>query len=148
MKKFFAIILVIAIIIGVAVLIIKIKPVNDSRVTNDFAEKDIDGRYLTIINDTDQVINEIVVTVGNGTEIEEMKQSNPDEKSFSIKIPEEYSEYNTFMVTLIDRYNMKYEKEVKEVKEKGRTEVIINKDNDVKEKGDFFKKINKFFNGD
>ena len=148
MKRFFAIILVIAIIIGVAVLIIKIKPVNDSRVTNDFAEKDIDGRYLTIINDTDQVINEIVVTVGNGTEIEEMKQSNPDERSFSIKIPEEYSEYNTFMVTLIDRYNMKYEKEVKEVKEKGRTEVIINKDNYVKEKGDFFKKINKFFNGD
>lgn len=129
-------------------LIIKIKQVNDSRVTNDFAEKDIDGRYLTIINDTDQVINEIVVTVGNGTEIEEMKQSNPDERSFSIKIPEEYSEYNTFMVTLIDRYNMKYEKEVKEVKEKGRTEVIINKDNYVKEKGDFFKKINKFFNGD
>ena len=77
-----------------------------------------------------------------------MKQSNPDERSFSIKIPEEYSEYNTFMVTLIDRYNMKYEKEVKEVKEKGRTEVIINKDNYVKEKGDFFKKINKFFNGD
>lgn len=148
MKKFFAIILVIAIIIGAAVLIIKIKQVNDSRVTNDFAEKDIDGRYLTIINDTDQVINEIVVTVGNGTEIEEMKQSNPDERSFSIKIPEEYSEYNTFMVTLIDRYNMKYEKEVKEVKEKGRTEVIINKDNYVKEKGDFFKKINKFFNGD
>lgn len=141
MKKFFAIILVIAIIIGAAVLIIKIKQVNDSRVTNDFAEKDIDGRYLTIINDTDQVINEIVVTVGNGTEIEEMKQSNPDERSFSIKIPEEYSEYNTFMVTLIDRYNMKYEKEVKEVKEKGRTEVIINKDNYVKEKGDFFKKI-------
>ena len=58
-----------------------------SRVSNDIAEKDTQSRYLTIINDTDQIINEVHISVGEGTEIEHGYQLNPDEKSFSIKIP-------------------------------------------------------------
>ena len=145
MKKLFMIIVPIIIIVAVVVGYMLTK---DSRITNDAAEKDKKGRYLTIINDTEQVINEVYVTVGDGTEIEDMHQTNPDENSFSIEIPKYYSEYDTFTVTLIDRYNMKYQKEVTEVQQQGRTEVKINKENYVEEKGDFFDKIDKFFNGD
>lgn len=120
----------------------------DTRLSNDYAEKDIKSRYLTIINDTEQVINEVHIAVGDGTEIEEMEQTNPDETSFSIKIPKQYAEYSTFTVTLIDRYGIKYQKEINNVPVKGRTEVKINKENYVKEKGDFRNKIDKFFNGD
>jgi len=70
-----------------------------SRISNDIAEKDTQSRYLTIINDTDQIINEVHITVGEGTEIEHGYQLNPDEKSFSIKIPDAYNEYDTFKVT-------------------------------------------------
>lgn len=151
MKKVLIISILIIVLIAAAILtvvIIKNRKVGDSRITNDAAEKDEEGRYLTIINNTNQIINEVHITIGNGTEIEEMKQKNPDEKSFSIEIPEQYSEYDTFVVTVIDRYDMKYQKEVKEVKEKGRTEVEINEENYIKEKGDFWGKIHKFFNGD
>lgn len=116
--------------------------------TNDAAEKDITGRYITIINNTEQVINEVHITVGNGTEIEEMQQKNKDEKSFSIKIPKQYDEYTDFTIILIDRYNMRYEKEISNVAPKGRTEAVIDKDNYVEQKGDFWNKIDKFFNGD
>ena len=145
MKNIILIVVPIVIVISVIVAF-NIK--KDSRKTNDAAEKDTDGRYLTIINDTEQIINDVYVTVGNGTEIEKMRQKNPDEKSFSIEIPKDYSEYNTFTVTLIDRYDMKYEKVVNDVKAKGRTEVKINKENYVKEKGDFLNGVDKFFNGD
>ena len=145
-------VIIISIIVVVAVMvtavIIGIMMKKDSRKTNDAAEKDEKGRYLTIINDTEQIINEVHITVGNGTEIEDMRQTNPDEKSFSIENPKQYSEYNTFTITLIDRNDMKYEKEVTEVKAQGRTEVKINKENYIKEKGDFFDGIDKFFNGD
>ena len=57
-------------------------------------------------------------------------------------------EYKEFTVTLIDRYDMVYQKEIMIEKEKGRTEVVIDKDNYVEQKGDTWHKINKFFNGD
>ena len=148
MKKVLIIIASVVVIIAIAILAIVIMSKKDSRITNDDAEKDEKGRYLTIINNTNQIINEVHVTVGNGTEIEDMKQTNPDEKSFSIEIPEQYSEYDTFLVTVIDRYDMKYQKEVKDVKKQGRTEVEIKEENYVEEKGDFFDKVDKFFNGD
>jgi len=148
MKKVLIIIASVVVIIVIAVLAIVIMSKKDSRITNDDAEKDEKGRYLTIINNTNQIINEVHVTVGNGTEIEDMKQTNPDEKSFSIEIPEQYSEYDTFLITVIDRYDMKYQKEIKDVKKQGRTEVEIKEENYVEEKGDFFDKVDKFFNGD
>ena len=97
---------------------------------------------------TDQIINEVHITVGDGSEIEKMKQTNPDENSFSIEIPKQYSEYDTFTVTLVDRYDLKYIKKVTDVADKGRTEVVITEDDYVKEKGDFWDKVNKWFNGD
>lgn len=119
-----------------------------SRVTNDAAQADTQGRYLTIINATNQIINEVHITVGEGTEIEHNYQENPDETSFSIPIPESYQEYQTFIVTLIDRYGMKYQKEVANVPEKGRTEVSITEDDYVKQDGDLKRQIDRFFNGD
>ena len=120
----------------------------NSRVTNEEAEEDSKGRYLTIINSTDQVINEVHVTVGAGTEIEDAFQENPDERSFSVEIPESFEEYETFTVSIIDRYGLKYEKEISDVKDKGRTEVEITEDDYVKQDGDFKRKIDRFFNGD
>lgn len=138
-------ILSVVIIVGV---IISVNANKDTRTLNDYAEKDEKGRYLTIVNETDQIINEVHVTVGDGSEIEKMKQTNPDESSFSIEIPKQYSEYDTFTVTLIDRHDLKYIKEITNVADKGRTEVVISEDDYVKEKGDFWDKVNKWFNGD
>lgn len=148
MKKKLVIIGSIIAFIVIAAFVLLIFINQDTRLSNDYAEKDIKSRYLTIINDTEQVINEVHIAVGDGTEIEEMEQTNPDETSFSIKIPKQYAEYSTFTVTLIDRYGIKYQKEINNVPVKGRTEVKINKENYVKEKGDFRNKIDKFFNGD
>ena len=142
------------IIAGVVVAIIVVVIIccvlfgGDSRVNNDKAEQDEDGRYITIINETDQVINEVHIMIGEGTEIEAMRQTNPDETSFSIEVPDEYSEYTTFVVVLVDRYDLKYVKEIADVKSKGRTEVVISENDYVKEKGDFGGIIDKFFNGD
>lgn len=138
-------VLSVVIIVGV---IISVNANKDTRTLNDYAEKDEKGRYLTIVNETDQIINEVHVTVGDGSEIEKMKQTNPDESSFSIEIPKQYSEYDTFTVTLIDRHDLKYIKEITNVADKGRTEVVISEDDYVKEKGDFWDKVNKWFNGD
>ena len=135
----------VVIIVGV---IISVNANKDTRTLNDYAEKDEKGRYLTIVNETDQIINEVHVTMGDGSEIEKMKQTNPDESSFSIEIPKQYSEYDTFTVTLIDRHDLKYIKEITNVADKGRTEVVISEDDYVKEKGDFWDKVNKWFNGD
>lgn len=43
---------------------------------------------------------------------------------------------------------MKYEKSVSDVKKAGRTEIKITEDDSVKQKGDWKRKIDKFFNGD
>lgn len=144
MKKGLIIILLIIIIAAVAGVFI----INNYKFSNDRAQMDKNGRYLTIINDTNQIINEVRVTVGEGTEIEDMTRVNPDEKSFSIKIPKEYSEYDIFCVTLIDNYDVEYTKEVTNVMKNGRTEVKIGKENLVKESEKFSDKVDRFFNGD
>lgn len=153
MKKVLIILVTIIAIIGVAIVGIGVfanvtNKDGGSRIPNDKAEKDEKNRYLTIINETNQVINEVHITVGEGTEIEHGYQKNPDENSFSIKIPKEYDEYEAFTVTLIDRYELKYQKEVTDIKEKGRTEVKITEDDYVEQDGDFKRKIDRFFNGD
>lgn len=132
-------------IVGIVFLIFTNK---DTRIQNDDAEKNENGRYLTIINKTDQIINEVHITVGSGTEIENMKQTNPDETSFSIEIPTQYSDYKAFTVTLIDRHELKYVKEINTVADKGRAEVVITEDDYVEEEGDFWNKVSKWFNGD
>ncbi len=151
MKKIIGIFLGIVVIILVLLAFIKfgipqLPGKKDEKVTIEKAEKSKDDRYLTIINATDQVINEIYVTIGEGTEIE--KRKNPNENTVLIKISDVYDEYDTFTVALIDRYGFKYEKSVSDVKKTGRTEVKITEDDHVKQKGDWKRKIDKFFNGD
>ena len=119
-----------------------------SSTSNDAAQRDKESRYLTIINDTNQVINKVHVIVGEGTEIEAMEQTNPDDKSFSVKIPDAYSEFTTFTVILTDRYDLNYAKEVTNVPAAGRTEVIVSDSDYVPEKGDWRDKIDKWINGD
>lgn len=120
----------------------------ESRVPNDIAEKDVENRYLTIINDTEQIINEVHIYVGEGTEIAHGYQHNPDEQSFSVQIPNSYDEYNEFIVVLIDRYGLKYEKQVDDVSQTGRTEVKIDANDNVKQKGDWKRNLDKWFNND
>lgn len=141
-------VVILAVVVGFGVFNYILNKDGSSRVNNDKAEKDTQGRYLTIINDTKQVINEVHITVGEGTEIEQSYQENPDENSFSIEIPKDYDEYETFTVIFIDRYGLKYQEKVTNVKERGRTEVKITEDDYVKQDGDFKRKIDKFFNGD
>lgn len=50
--------------------------------------------------------------------------------------------------TLKDRYGFLYEKEISDVKEKGRTEVKLTEKDKVKQKGDWKRKIDQIFNGD
>ncbi len=146
-KKIFVIFTAIIVALSVAELLFNMFD-KDSRITNDVAEKNEQKRYLTIINNTEQIINKVVVSVGEGTEIESMEQTNPDEKTFSIEIPNEYSEHDKFIVTLTDRHNLKYTKEVFAVKEKGRTEVAITQDDEVEQEGSFIDRLGKWFNGD
>ena len=114
------------------------KTKDKSGVENDIAEKKEDERYLTIVNKTGQVINEVHITVGEGTEINAAHKVNP----------KEYTEYDVFGVILEDRYGFLYEKEISDVKKAGRTEVPITKKDKVKRKGDWKRKIDQFFNGD
>jgi flagellar basal body-associated protein FliL len=153
-KSSISIILVIALIFAVVVGgFFTYKNFFSNRLGNEFisnveAEKQKDKRYLTIINETEQIINEVHVYFGDGEEADTMKREEPEQKSFSIQIPEELSNYDEFKVTLIDRYGYKYEKSIDDVSETGRTNVKISEKNKVKQKGDFFRKIEQFFNND
>lgn len=142
MKKSFSIFTIILIIIIIITLC------SCRSTDNDDAQKDKNSRYLTIINETGQIINEVHVTVGEGTEIEAMGLKNPDTMSFSLKVPKEYEEYTTFVVTLVDRYDLKYQTKISGVPQKGRTEVVITEEDYVKEKGDLWNKLDQWFNGD
>lgn len=150
MKQIVAVIIVIALGFAIfgGVKACSNKKKGNSSVTNYEAEKHEKKRYLTIINKTDQILNEVKITTGDGAEIETASQKNPDSESFSIEIPKEFKEYDDFIVVAIDRYGLRYEKEVLQVKESGRTDVEITQDDYVKQKGDMGRKISKFFNGD
>ena len=150
MKKILGIIIAVIIAFALGALTVTIfmnrETPGETRVANVEAQKDIDNRYLTIVNETKQTINEVHVFVGEGTEIEDAFQKNPDEKSFSIEIPSEYENCEDFRVKLVDNYERVYEKVVDKVKKNGRTEVVINEDDYLEEKGDWIKNIYEFFN--
>lgn len=145
MKKYLIILLI---VVGLGFSIYKY--FSGDNLSNDRAERDKNGRYITVINETKQVINKVYVTVNGGTEIEKMKREDIDinRTSFSIEIPKEYSEYNTFTVILVDRYDTQYKKTINNVSAKGRTEVKISKDDVVEETNSLKTKIDRFFNGD
>lgn len=99
-------------------------------------------RFITVVNDTEQVINKLTISIDGGTEIKSV--DNLDKKSIHILIPEEYSEHSKFTVTLVDRYDGVYEKRKTIKKTTGRHEVVVTKE-DMIEEGDV---ISRKLNGD
>lgn len=147
MKKIFLIIAAVLVLLLVVGIILDADHYAGPAIPNDTAIKG-SGRYLTIVNETGQVLNEVRVMTGEGTEIEAMRQLEPDAASFSIKIPKSYSGHSSFTVLLTDRYDLKYRKTVDNVSSTGMTEISISQADYIKEKGDFWDKVEKFFNGD
>lgn len=93
------------------------------------------------------------ITVGEGKEFEHENQENPDKKSFPIKIPDSYDKYEEFTVTLIDRYGIKYQRtvtvqKVSDTVPKVMIDVKITGEDYLKQKGDFKRKLDRFFNND
>lgn len=131
MKKILGIIIAVIIAFALGALTVTIfmnrETPGETRVANDEAQKDIDNRYLTIVNETKQTINEVHVFVGEGTEIEDAFQKNPDEKSFSIEIPSEYENCEDFRVKLVDNYERVYEKVVDKVKKTEEQKLLLTK---------------------
>ena len=84
--------------------------------------------------------------MSEGSEI--AHKEKPEENNIVIKIDKAFESYNNFTITLIDRYNLKYEKQISNVKKEGRTEVKITEDDYVKQDGDWKKKLDKWFNND
>lgn len=141
---------IIAVLVAVIAFLI-ISKTRDNSVKNSTAETDKKNRYITVVNDTGAVINELYISLDDGTEVEKTKITDHDkldQKSISIKIPKEYDEYDTFKVFLIDRYKKRYEKTASDVKLNDRTVVSVTEDDYVEQKGDWLNNIFGFFNGD
>lgn len=117
----------------------------NSVVTNEGAEQEKNKkRFITVINATDLIIDDVIIEVGEGTEVQTYKK--PEEKSFSIEIDDAWIDQDTFKVILIDTYGLHYEKETF-VSETGRTEIKITQDDYKEYQGDWFRKLVKKLNG-
>ena len=136
------------IIILVAVICLVTCKNKSNKTSNTSAENDKKNRYVTIINDTGTTINKAGIIVGEGTEIEETEVINPDDKSFSIKIPKEYIDEDTFTIYLQDNYDVIYKKKIYGLPKTGRTEVYISKEDKDDSTDSFWNTIIRFFNGD
>ena len=109
------------------------------KVSNQTAEaKKEEKKFITVINNTGEVINKIVITIDEGTEVASIE--NPDEKSISIEIPKEFAKYKNYTITLTDRNKYVYEVNKTIEGTTGRTEVIITSDHVVKE-GNWWDKL-------
>ena len=124
------------------------KKEGNTREDNDTAQKNKHkDRHISIINDTEQIINEVHITVGSGVEINHAYQKNPDETSFSIKISKDYKDYDEFTIILVDRYENKYKKTITSVPIVGISEVRFTAE-DITEEPSFWKKIEMWANKD
>lgn len=121
---------------------------NRTDINNEEAVVDEENRTITIVNKTNQVINELHVYVGEGTELMEFRMTNLEETSISKKLSKDYDKFEKFSIVLVDRYGLDYGKEDVSVKLKGNTEIIIDESNHIEKDGDFYKKIIKWVNGD
>lgn len=106
-----------------------------------------DCRSVTIINKTDEkLIKECRLTTADGVLVhidKEKKEDNIVFQDFDSK--KAFKDAKMFKVILIDRYGLRYEK-IFEAADKGNTDVIVEQTDFVSQKGDFFKKVIKFFN--
>lgn len=146
MKKIVAILSLIIVIGICGFIFVNERESKPTVVDTEKALTDSKNRYIIINNQTNQVINEAYICVENDIQIGD-KKDEPNDDDISFYIPKKYDKYENFKIVLIDRYDLKYEKEVI-ANIKGKTEVVICEDDYVKQKGDWKKKIDKFFNGD
>lgn len=140
MKKYFLLFICFCFLCGCSIL------KKDKKIDNGDAIVDEKRRTVTIVNNTNEVINEFHLFVNEGTELMEYQLKNIDEQSFSIEISEKYEKYENFTFIFYDRYGLKYGKESSKVNKEGNTEIVIDKDDEISEKGDFWKKVDRLFN--
>lgn len=119
---------------------------NKNDISNDNAVVEKEKRTVTIVNKTNEIINEFHLYVNQGTELVEYQKNNIENNSFSMELKTDLDEYDQFSFTLIDRYGIKYEKKDVAVSNTGNTEIVIEKSDEVKESGNFWKKVDRFFN--
>ena len=108
------------------------------------AEKNEEHRYLSINNETEEVINLLRIRLEDGTEI--FNRANPDEKSVLVPIDDAYKKYSSFTVELEDNYGRLYRKQQGSIPEIGRTAITITKEDRVEQAGDFWKDASDWFN--
>lgn len=101
-------------------------------------------RFVTVINETNNIIEELVILVSEGTVV--TKKSKIDDESTTIKISDAYKDYSIFTITVTDNYGYLYKKEIFDLPKQGVTEVKITTDNRVEQKGDGWRRIEEFFN--
>lgn len=116
---------------------------NNQGVSVSDAEKDKENRYLTIVNETDKVINEITIMLEDGTEIDSI--NNPDKDSITIQIDDAFSEHKDLVVKMVDNYDRLYMK-ASETSLKGRSTIAISQEDYVQQEGDWWKNISEWFN--
>ena len=104
----------------------------------------MDHRNLTIVNDTDEVINQLRILLEDRTEI--YSETNPEDKSVLVPIDDAYKKYSVFIVELIDNYDRLYSKKQDNVPEVGRTAITVTKEDRVKQEGDGWKDLSDWFN--
>ena len=146
MKKIliFLIILVVILSFTVYVLIPK-KKSNMEREVQEVRTKEY--RSLTIINKTEEaLISECILTTAHGVLVarqEKLTEENIVFANFDSKGA--FKNEKDFKITLVDRYGLKYEKTFR-AKVEGNTDVVIDDKCYVRQSGDLFKKVKRFFN--
>ena len=115
-------------------------------VSNEKAEKKKDnGRFITVINGTNLVINYVELTTEEGIEIEH--KDNPNDKAISFEVVDTWKDYDQFHIVLIDRYELHYEKTII-LPKTGKVDVKITQDDYVEYDGDYWRRLEKKANGD
>ncbi|MDO4666686.1 MAG: hypothetical protein Q4A90_02480 [Streptococcus sp.] len=146
MKKFLSgILLGVMIILLVGGIILFFTPKEKNGILSNLnAQKNKDNeKYITINNETEEVWNKLIITTKDKTMIAE--KENPDDNSFSIKIPESFRDETTYVIEVEDRYHNKYKSEITMKSKKGRKSITITKNN-LTEKGSWSDKLNKWVN--
>ena len=119
---------------------------NKNNLDNKEAVTNEEKRTVTIVNKTDEVINEFHFYEGEGTELKEYERENIDEESFSFVLDKDYKKHNKFSVVLVDCYGLHYGKENVVIEKEGNTEIVITKEDYLEKKGDFWKKWDRLLN--
>ncbi|HEM4768872.1 TPA: hypothetical protein U1041_001780 [Streptococcus suis] len=103
--------------------------------SNQTAEQNEEnGRYVTVINKTGEVIKDLTILADEGTEVtSETDPYSSDTDSISIEIPKDYEEHSDFTIVLTSRHD--YEYTVKKTIEdpNGRVEVTVKEDDKTKD---------------